>query len=465
MSELATVFCAGAVFLLFWLDRDGATGVSRALWLPFAWMFLAGSRMVSEWLYPGFVAESPDFLIDGSPLDRFVVSALLVVGLGVLLGRAPQVNAILRANGPMVLFFLFAAFSVVWSDYPDVAIKRWIKACGNVVMVLIVLTEANPSAAVKRLFARLAFVLLPLSILLIRYYPSLGRGYQQYTWQTFYSGVATGKNSLGYICLVLGLASVWRVLETRRWRWSAEGAEAGMSPAALAQARRRIMLAHGIVLVIALWLFRLSDSVTPLVSCVVATALMMIAGTDALARRPTTLHVVFATGLLVLLPGWVMFDAFTEALGRDITLTGRTELWQELLRLAVDPVLGAGFESFWLGDRMANLWNLYWWRPNQAHNGYLEIYLNLGWIGVALLVGLIVRGYSGVIRTLHYDPELGRLKLAFLTAAVLYNFTEAAFKGMHLVWIAFLFAAIHVPWRTSVPVYRQHRNEVLHELQ
>jgi O-antigen ligase len=449
MSELATVVCAAGIFILFWLDRDGASEVSRALWLPFAWMFLAGSRMVTEWLYPGFVAESADVLIDGSPLDRFVISALLVLGLAVLLGRAPRVNAILRANGPVLLFFAFAAFSVVWSDYPDVAIKRWIKACGNVVMVLIVLTEANPSAAVKRLFARLAFVLLPLSILLIRYYPSLGRGYHQYTWQTFYSGVATGKNSLGYICLVLGLASVWRVLETRRWRWTGEWVDGGMSPGSLRQTRRRILLAHGIVLVFALWLFRLSDSVTPLVCCIVAMALMMLAGSHALARRPTALHVVFATGLLVLLPGWVMFDVFTEALGRDTTLTGRTELWQGLLRLAMDPILGAGFESFWLGDRIEKLWNLYWWRPNQAHNGYLEIYLNLGWIGVALLGVVIVRGYTSVIRTLHYDPELGRLKLGFLTAAVLYNLTEAAFKGMHLVWIAFFFAAIHVPWRTS----------------
>jgi len=449
MSELATVFCAAVVFVLFWLDRDGSERVSHALWIPFAWMFLAGSRMVSEWLYPGWTAESPDALLDGSPLDRFVVSALLIIGLGVLLGRAKQVNAILRANVPLLVFFGFAAFSVIWSDYPDVAIKRWIKACGNVVMVLVVLTEANPTAAVKRLFARLAFVLLPLSILLIRYYPSLGRGYHQYTWQTFYSGVATGKNSLGYICLVLGLASLWRVVETRRWRWTPALGEAGVSPTALAQTRRRILLAHGLVLVIALWLFRLSDSVTPLVCCIVAAGLMMIAGADALARRPTGLHVVFATLLLVLVPGWVMFDAFTEAFGRDATLTGRTELWQGLLRLAVDPVLGAGFESFWLGDRIANLWHQYWWRPNQAHNGYLDIYLNLGAIGVVLLIIMIVRGYSGVVRTLHYDPELGRLKLAFLTAVVLYNFTEAAFKGMHLVWIAFLFAAIRVPWRTS----------------
>src|SRR5262249_49548974 len=157
------------------------------------------------------------------------------------------------------------------------------KACGNVVMVLIVLTEASPTAAVKRLFARLAFVLLPLSILLIRYYPSLGRGYHQYTWETFYGGVATGKNSLGYICLVLGLASVWRVVETRRWRWSPAMGETGLSPGALAQTRRRILLAHGLVLTIALWLFRLSDSVTPLVCCLVAMMLMMIAGAETLA--------------------------------------------------------------------------------------------------------------------------------------------------------------------------------------
>jgi len=92
MSELGTLVCAAGIFLLFWLDRDGAPEVSHALWIPFAWMFLAGSRMVTEWLNPGAEPESTDVLYDGSPLDRFVITALLLVGLAVLLRRGPRVG-------------------------------------------------------------------------------------------------------------------------------------------------------------------------------------------------------------------------------------------------------------------------------------------------------------------------------------------------------------------------------------
>ena len=77
-------------------------------------------------------------------------------------------------------------------------------------------------------------------------------------------------------------------------------------------------------------------------------------------------------------------------MGRDSTLTGRTEIWTHVLWVAGNPLLGTGFESFWLGDRLANVWSI---MPGiqEAHNGYLEVYLNLGWIGVTLLavIGLI----------------------------------------------------------------------------
>ena len=71
-----------------------------------------------------------------------------------------------------------------------------------------------------------------------------------------------------------------------------------------------------------------------------------------------------------------------EALGRNSTLTGRTEIWKLVLGMANNPIFGAGYESFWLGERLQKLWHYYWFPINEAHNGYIEIYLNLGWIGV-----------------------------------------------------------------------------------
>ena len=69
--------------------------------------------------------------------------------------------------------------SIGWSDYPDVAFKRWIKSLGDFVMVLIILTDRDRYAAIKRALTWTAFLLMPLSVLFIKFYPDLGRGYHR----------------------------------------------------------------------------------------------------------------------------------------------------------------------------------------------------------------------------------------------------------------------------------------------
>ena len=70
------------------------------------------------------------------------------------------------------------------------------------IMVLIVLTDPEPTKAFAALFRRCAFVLLPLSALFIKYYPQLGRGFDQWTGAAANSGVATTKNQLSatFVC-------------------------------------------------------------------------------------------------------------------------------------------------------------------------------------------------------------------------------------------------------------------------
>src|SRR5437762_2930278 len=132
-------------------------------------------------------------------------------------------------------------------------------------------------------------------------------------------------------------------------------------------------------------------------------------------------------------------------MGRDTTLTGRTLIWRQVLRMTVDPLFGAGFESFWLGERLEKFWRIYWWHPNEAHNGYLEVFLNLGWIGVALLCLLLATGYRNVFAAYRCDPETGRVKLAYLVAAALYSFSEAGFRELTPIWTVFLLAVIAIP--------------------
>jgi O-antigen ligase len=91
-----------------------------------------------------------------------------------------------------------------------------------------------------------------------------------------------------------------------------------------------------------------------------------------------------------------------------------------------------------MGSRIDHLWSMYYFHPNQAHNGYIETYINLGWTGVALLLVLIVAGYRNILRM--ERGYAGSLCFAYFMVALVYNITEAAFKVMHPLWIAFLLA-------------------------
>ena len=99
---------------------------------------------------------------------------------------------------------------------------------------------------------------------------------------------------------------------------------------------------------------------------------------------------------------------------------------------------------------MEELWRIYWWHPNEAHNGYLEVYLNLGWLGVALLALLLITGYRNAIAAFRADRETGTLRLAYFVVAITYNFTESGIRIMHPMWIILLFSIMAVP-RASIP--------------
>jgi len=307
------------------------------------------------------------------------------------------------------------------------------KAVGDVSMILTVLTDRKPIAALKRLFSRVGFVLVPVSILLIRYYPTMGRAYSNWTGAAYNIGVATGKNGLGYVCLIFGLASVWRLSEILR------GEEDAHKIGSLA--------ANGILLVLTLWLFQMAQSATSFACFLMGTVVIAVTSYRPIARERVIVHTLVAMMLFVVVYGLFLNPGagLAEMAGRDSTLTGRTTLWNQVLRLTVDPLFGAGYESFWLGDRLEHMWRINWEHPNQAHNGYLEIFLDLGWAGVALLAFLMVWGYRNVARALRWDLESAKLRLAFFVVAASYNMTEHAFRELHPVWIAFLLAIIAVP--------------------
>src|SRR5262249_51353637 len=160
---------------------------------------------VSQWLNIGAPVESAGDYLEGSPTDRAVLFLLMVAGCLVLWKRHLPWSQIFRNNAFITLFFLYCAVSTIWSDFPLVALKRWSKGLGDPIMVLILLTEREPVKAVETVIKRCAYVLIPLSVLFIKYYPDLGRTHSEWSGELYYTGVTTNKNLLGLLCMVSGL--------------------------------------------------------------------------------------------------------------------------------------------------------------------------------------------------------------------------------------------------------------------
>src|SRR5579862_4804796 len=210
--SIAIVVYIAGIAGLFWLNRDTSVRTSKALWLPVAYLWILGSRPVSVWLGPGYVDRTGDVQLDGSPMDAAFFGLLLVAVIAVLIHRGRRVLTFVQANGPILIYFFFCLLSICWSDYPGVAIKRWIKAVGDVAMILIVVTDERPLAALSRLYARVGFILVPFSLLFIKYFPNYGRGYDQWTGAQWNTGLTLNKNTLGVFTFVVLLGTVWRIL-------------------------------------------------------------------------------------------------------------------------------------------------------------------------------------------------------------------------------------------------------------
>jgi exopolysaccharide production protein ExoQ len=438
---VATLLTLGFIVFLFRRDIRERPSVTGALWIPFAWMFLACSRATSEWLDLFGVHLGGASLEEGSPLDACVYFALIAAGAYVLSKRHIQVSQIIRNNQWLTIFFVYCFLAILWSDFPLVAFKRWIKILGHPILALVLLTEPDPEEALKRLMKRCAYIVVPVSILFIKYYPQWGRGFSGWTGEAFNIGITVNKNALGADCLIFGFFFFWQLLQV--WRTDP------------GKVRRNELLLTAAFLYMIWWLFSMAQSSTSLVSCVLGISVVAFLGLRFVDRRLIGPYLV-CTGIVLLL-AQSMFDVwgnFLQFLGKNETLTDRTEVWHDVLQIYINPLLGAGFESFWLGDRLKIMWEKWAFHPNQAHNGYLETYLNLGLIGLAILIALLLAAFRKARAEMLCNFELGRFRLGFVVAVIAYNWTEASFKAVSAIWFVFYLVAMDYP---------QHQLATTHE--
>jgi exopolysaccharide production protein ExoQ len=430
---VASCLTLAFIVLLFRRDIREKPDVSGALWLPVLWLVIACSRGLSQWLNIfGVPVSGAASVEEGSPLDALFFFFLIAAGSCVLLKRQVRLSEIISNNRWLFVFLLYCFISIAWSDFPFIALKRWIKILGHPVMALIILTEPDPQEALTRLMKRCAYVVVPVSILYIKFYPQLGRVFDPWTGLAVGTGITTNKNMLGGDCLILGFFFFWYLLQTWKtdrstWR------------------RNELWLIAGALIGI-WWLFSQAHSATSLTSLLIGIMVVVFVGIRSINKNFIGTYLLVALVLLAVAElAFGMSGRFSEALGRGSDLTGRAPLWTHLLGLHTNPILGTGFESFWLGKRLQQLEGIFYFIPNEAHNGYLETYLTLGLIGVFLLVGLFVATFWKIRLEFLGNFEWGRYRLGFLAAVAVYNWTEAAFVTLNPIWFAFYLIAMDYP--------------------
>lgn len=433
---LALMIWLVCLVALLWFDPAKEPKTSPALLVPLIWMFFLSSRLPMQWLGIQGMTVDASAIEEGNPVDRTVLLVLILLAVGILISRSFKWSDFFVRNIALVTFISFALVSVLWSDFPLVSFKRWYRDLGNYFVVLVVLSDAQPLEAFGTLLRRLAYLLLPLSVLLVKYYPGIGRIYTVWEGAAMYVGATTSKNMLGAVCMVSGLYFFWDTLT----RW----------PARKERQTKRVLLVNYAFIGMTIYLLNMANSATSRV-CLAIGCIVIVAARSGWAKRHPGFFKFLVPAIFVLYViiafGFDVNGQLAGAVGRDPTLTGRSDIWKLVLSMHTNPIVGVGYESFWLGSRLEPIWRIY--GPiNESHNGYLEVYLNLGFVGGFLVVGILLSSYRNICKQLTAANGLASLNIAFWAIVLFYNMSEAAFKG-GLMWVLLLLAGVAVPERAA----------------
>ena len=136
--------------------------------------------------------------------------------------------------------------------------------------------------------------------------------------------------------------------------------------------------------------------------------------------------------------------AIAPLLGRNAQLTGRVELWLILPSYIADrPWLGYGFGAFWVADseNVALIWDAVGWAPPEAHNGWLDLLLELGVVGLAVLslqiFLIVINGIRAVVEG--REPDSQYLLMTTLIILV-FNISESGLVAPGVMWVLLVIA-------------------------
>ncbi|MGB6537603.1 MAG: O-antigen ligase [Xanthobacteraceae bacterium] len=321
------------------------------------------------------LSETQSLGINGNPLSQ--ASSVLMTGAlfcYVLIKRPPLLPRIVTL--PLVLTMLAFAISAVRSSYPDVAERRLLLACFNVLQAGILLLLPYGRQHLARLLTTVAIIVLAACYFGVTFLPQLS--IHQATdiaepglagdWRGFFMH----KNSAGTAMVLLIFFGIFIYRTWNRYTGTGIIIFAGVF-LYFTHSKSPISLLP-VVLLLSYLIPRLRSSLL---------SLGVIVGV------PLTLNVLGV--------GSVMFAPIHDLVAHlisDPSYTGRDVIWQFALdHIPQRPLFGFGYESFWGMPDLVAEWNYlepWGYRASDAHNGYLNLAVTTGFVGLGLALWLIV---------------------------------------------------------------------------
>ena len=328
--------------------------------------------------------------IDMSSFDYSIVSNLLtlvyLVTFILLAFRWKKVLALILRDKYILPFVAIAVLSYFWAEVPSATIRAAFSGVGATGFGVYLATRYTLKEQIK-LFSWVYAVILILSILFAVLLPKYG--VMSGIHEGAVRGIFTHKNGfgssmvLGTIIFLISALSQQKKSNHNWFLW--------------------FCFSSSIVLVI------LSRSTSSLLNLLILLTLFFAA--HIFRFRYETMVSVFLSVTLVGVIGIIWFssnsDLFFAALGKDATLTGRTDIWSSVWDMIQQrPWLGYGLTGFWNGLNGPSAYILravgYYGLgtgPANSHNGFLEIWLSLGIIGLSVfLVGLVTNIFKAIAR-------------------------------------------------------------------
>lgn len=407
-----------------------APGISRSrvkpAWLEYGFAMFA-LFILTDAIFP-LLRKEAEVDVDasqGDPTTQIILGVIYLIACVLLLYRR-QLKLLVK-DPYLVAVVGLCVMSAAWSVDPAVTLRRSAAFVGTTLFGVYLASRFTFSQQLKILAGTLGFAAV-LSIAFAIAAPRYGImvGEHAGDWR----GIYDHKNILG-LMMVLSAMSFLLVAITNRKRTMMWWAGFGVSVAVLLLSRSMSSVVVLTGLIVALPVFgmlrwpavRWRRSFIP--------PLMVFGGVG-----------VVAFAAYIFIEPKIISDVM-ESLGRDKTLTGRTDIWAMVFyMISRRPWLGYGYGAFWLdtGKESNDVWTEVGWQPPHSHNGYLEVCLAIGVVGLVLFLLGSGAAFKRGIRWIR-DVELAEAfwPLAYLSFLFLYNFSEPTFlKHNSVFWVLYV---------------------------